>query len=118
MEAVFKTILQADDPLELTDQECMHVPVIELPETAPAGEMFALTVKVGRAPHVMGPGHYIQFIDLYAGETFLSRVTFTPTAARPKITQYMVLEESAKLRAVAFCSLHGFWAAERWISVA
>jgi desulfoferrodoxin (superoxide reductase-like protein) len=65
----------------------------------------------------MTAGHYIQFVDLYADQTFLARVTFTPTAPRPKVTFFIELTESTTLRAVAFCNLDGFWESKRWIRV-
>ena len=117
MDAKFKNILRVTDPAHLTEIEQLHAPIIELPGTVAAGEMFAVTVKIAKYPHVMEAGHYIQFIDLYADQIFLSRVTFTPTAPRPKITFFIELSESTTLRAVAFCSLDGFWESRRWIRV-
>ncbi len=117
MEATYKSVLRVADPASLTDVEQSHAPVIEVPGTVAAGEMFAITVKIAKYPHVMEPGHYIQFIDLYADQTFLSRVTLTPTAPRPKITFFVELSESTTLRALSFCNLEGFWESKRWIRV-
>lgn len=117
MEATFKNVLRVIDPANLTEVEQLHVPVIEAPGIVTAGEMFAVTVKVAKYPHVMEAGHHIQFLDLYADQTFLSRVTFTPTAPRPKITFFVDLSESTTLRAIAFCNLHGFWESKRWVRV-
>jgi superoxide reductase len=117
MKGVFKSVLCVADPAHLTECEQVHVPVIELPSVVPAGEMFPVTVKVGKCPHVMEAGHHIQFIDLYADQTFLSRVTFTPTAPKPKMTYFLVLNESTTLRAVSFCNLDGFWESKHWIRV-
>jgi superoxide reductase len=74
--------------------------------------MFPVTVKVGQAPHPVETTHYIQFIDLYAGPTFLSRITLTPTLPKPKATFFLVLDEPVNLRAVSFCNQHGFWESE------
>lgn len=117
MEPTFKNVLHVADPANLTESEQVHVPVIEVPGTVTAGEMFAVTVKIAKYPHVMEAGHYIQFVDLYADQTFLSRVSFTPTAPRPKITFFIDLSDSTTLRAVAFCNLHGFWESKHWIRV-
>jgi superoxide reductase len=117
LESTFKSVLRVIDPANLTEVEQVHVPVFELPGTVVAGEMFAVTVKVSRHPHVMEAGHYIQFIDLYADQTFLSRVAFTPTAPRPKVTLFVELSESTTLRAIAFCNLDGFWESKHWIRV-
>ena len=113
----YKDVLRVVDPAHLTEVEQLHVPVIEAPGIATAGEMFAITVKVGKYPHVMEAGHFIQFVDLYADQTFLSRVTFTPTAPRPKLTLFVELVESTTLRATVFCNLHGFWESKCWIRV-
>ena len=117
MEGTFKTVLHVADPSSLTEIEQLHAPVIELPGVVAAGEMFAVTVKIATYPHVMEDGHYIQFVDLYADHTFLSRVTFTPTSPKPKVTLFLELSESTTLRAVAFCNLDGFWESKRWIRV-
>jgi len=117
MEGVFKRILHAADPAHLTGLEQLHVPVIEPPDFVAPGEMFPVTVKVGRVPHEMQPGHYVQFVDLYAGDTFLARASFTPLAPKPKITCYLVLNESTSLRAIAFCNHDGFWESECWVNV-
>ena len=115
MQGTFKAVLRVADPAHLTESEQVHVPVIESARTISAGEMFPVTVKVGEYPHVMQAGHYIQFVDLYADETFLTRVTFTPTAPKPKVTYLLELHESTTLRAIAFCNLDGFWESKRWI---
>jgi superoxide reductase len=117
VETTFKKVLRVTDPANLTETEQLHVPIIEAPNTAAAGEMFAVTVKVSKYPHVMEAGHYIQFVDLYADQTFLSRVSFTPTAPRPKVTFFVDLTESTTLRATVFCNLHGFWESKRWIRI-
>jgi desulfoferrodoxin-like iron-binding protein len=117
VESTFKNVLRVADPVNLTEIEQLHAPVIEVPAAIAAGEMFAVTVKIAKYPHAMAASHYIQFVDLYADQTFLSRVTFTPTAPRPKVTFFIELTESTTLRAVAFCNLDGFWESKRWVRV-
>jgi len=91
--------------------------VIEAPEDAIAGDMFSVTVKVGKVPHKLQPAHHIQFIDLYAGDALLGRITFTPIALLPKATWFLILDEPTTLRAIAFCNMHGFWESVYWIRV-
>jgi len=117
MEGIFKRILRAADPAHMSVLEQMHVPVIEPPDSVAPGEMFSVTVKVGQVPHEMEPGHYVQFVDLYAGSTFMARASFTPTGPKPKIVYYLALDESTSLRAIAFCNQDGFWESERWINL-
>jgi superoxide reductase len=111
------TVLHVADPSSPTEAEQLHAPVIELPGAVVAREMFAVTIKIATHPHVMEAGHYIQFVDLYADQTFLSRVTFTPTSPKPKVTLFLELNESTMLRAMAFCNLDGFWESKRWVRV-
>ena len=112
VENVFREIRHAWDPANLSEDERVHVPVIEIPDRISFGMMFPVTVKVGQVPHEVVNTHYIQFIDLYAGQTFLSRITFTPTLPKPKATFFLVLDEPVSLRAVSFCNRHGFWESE------
>ncbi len=115
MDEVFREVRRAADPARLTESERKHVPVLESPAEVTPGEMFPVTVKVGQEPHPLDAGHFCQSIDLYADQTLVVRVMFTPTAPMPKFTCYLVLTESATLRAVAFCDLHGFWESTQWV---
>ena len=112
MDDIFREIRHACDPDNPTEEERRHVPVIEVPGGIRAGMMFPVTVKVGQTPHAVDSTHYIQFIDLYAGQTFLSRVSLTPTLLKPKATFFIVLDEPVVLRAISFCNRHGFWESE------
>lgn len=96
-----------------------HVPVITSPEKVKAGEPFTVTIKVGEAPHVMENGHFIQFIDLYCGHIYLSRVDFTAVMTKPDISLSIVLqhEGSRTLRAFSRCNLHGIWEGTREVNV-
>ncbi len=117
MDKVFRQTSRAVDAAHLTVDERRHVPIIEAPEVVPAGELFTVTVKVSELPHPMDMDHYIQFIELYAGQTLLTHVMFTPTLPKPKVTYFLVLDENVTLRAVAFCNRHGFWEADHQIVV-
>jgi len=117
MESVFREIRHVGDPTNMSEEERLHVPLIEIPDSISSGMMFPVTVKVGQAPHVVETMHYIQFIDLYADQTLLSRITFTPTLPKPKATFFLVLDEPVTLRAVSFCNRHGFWEYERVATV-
>src|SRR4030067_1935666 len=96
-----------------------HVPVITSPEKVKAGEPFTVTIKVGEAPHVMENGHFIQFIDLYCGHIYLSRVDFTAVMTKPDVSLSIVLqhEGSRTLRAFSRCNLHGIREGTREVNV-
>ncbi|HHE70978.1 MAG TPA: Neelaredoxin [Chloroflexi bacterium] len=98
-----------------------HVPVIEAPSSAKAGEAFKVTVSVGKEiPHPNTPTHYIAWIDVYfkpQDEKFLYQVAhfdFTghgagPVCTDPQATFAMTVEKPGTIVAVASCNIHGLW---------
>ena len=96
-----------------------HVPVITVPDVIKVGQPFAVTIKVGEAPHVMENGHFIQFIALYSGHIYISRVDITAELSKPEVTLTVVLPHEGKrtLRAFSRCNLHGIWEGTKEINV-
>jgi superoxide reductase len=96
---------------EASDLEKKHMPVITAPKRVKKGEHFEVTVEVGKLlAHPNEPGHFIQFIELYAGETFLARMDFTAKTTCPIMKTCVCLDHAhGKLRAFARCNLHGTW---------
>ena len=96
-----------------------HVPVISLQGDAKVGQPFAVTIKVGEAPHVMENGHFIQFVDLYCGHIYISRVDFTAELNKAEVTLTVVLQHEGKrtLRAFSRCNLHGIWEGTKEVNV-
>lgn len=98
---------------ELTTMAKKHVPVIESPEAVKANEPFIVKVKVSgidgfEHPNVLG--HWINWVELYAGERLISRVEFAPGMCNGyTVTVSVTLNETSKLRARGFCNLHGVW---------
>jgi superoxide reductase len=94
-----------------TDLEKKHLPIITAPKKVRKGERFEVTVEVGKlVPHPNEPGHFIEFIELYAGDTYLARMDFTPKTTWPIMKVCVCLEhEHGKLRAFERCNLHGTW---------
>jgi superoxide reductase len=90
-----------------------HVPVIEAPDMVKAGEAFTVKVKIGGIDGVEHPNtlsHWINWLELYAGERLISRVDFTPEMCDGYVVSLNVtLQESATLIARGFCNLHGVW---------
>ncbi|NLM96092.1 MAG: desulfoferrodoxin [Halanaerobiaceae bacterium] len=97
------------DPENKTVHEQKHVPFIQAPEKVKKGEYFQVSIKMGEGiDHPMEPGHFIQYVDLYADYYHLERVNFTPeTKAEAVLT--IKLEKSCTLRAFELCNLHGQW---------
>lgn len=108
---LFCGVNKVEDPENMTDLQKKHLPVISAPESVKKGECFAVTIEVGK--HLAHPnerGHYVHFVELYADETFLGRVDFTPVTTCPTAQLCVQLEHiHEKLRAFGFCNLHGVW---------
>lgn len=106
-----------ENPDELTTLEKKHIPVIDAPDKVKKGEFFEVTLKMGpEIEHPVEPGHFIQYVDLYANYYHLGRAHFTPEM-KPEVTFRIKLEESCTLRAYELCNLHGQWEAAKDIEV-
>ena len=107
------------DPDDLAELERKHLPVITAPDEVKKGECFEVTVEVGKLlAHPNERGHYIHFVELYADETYLGRVDFTPVNTCPVAKFCVSLDHiHAKLRAFEWCNLHGTWEGDLSIGV-
>ena len=107
------------DPESMTELEKKHVPVITAPSSIRKGECFEVIVEVGKLmPHPNEPGHHIEFIELYAGHTYLARMDFTAKMTGPTMKVYVVLDHiHGELRAFEHCNLHGIWEGDVEIEV-
>ncbi len=114
MRHLFSGVNRAHDPQNLTDLERKHIPAVACPPQVAVGERFAVTVEVGGSPAPFGDrGHFIEFIDLYADETYLARVSLTAATTTPRVSLTVCLSAPAeRLRAFARCNLHGVWVGE------
>lgn len=109
-EDLFCGVNRAAKKEEMTDLEKKHTPIIEAPARASEGEFFDVGIEVGKLlKHPNENAHFIQWVELYSGDTFITRVEFTPRIAEPKVTLPVKLEHVHALRAVARCNLHGTW---------
>ncbi len=92
----------------MTDLEIKHTPVIESPIKVKKGEHFEVQVEVGK--HMKHPNenaHYIEWIELFSGETFLARVDLVPRLTEPKVKFVVALDHAHQLIAKERCNLHG-----------
>ncbi len=110
-------VVQSDKDTD--DLAKKHLPVITAPDSVNKGECFEVTVEVGKLKdHPSEPGHFIQFIELYADDTYLSRMDFTAKTTCPTMKACVALEHShGKLRAYERCNMHGTWEYEKEIEV-
>ncbi len=107
------------DREHMTDLEKKHQPVISAPKSVKKGECFEVTVEVGKLmEHPNEPGHYIEFVELYADHTYLSRIDLTARRTCPIMKTCISLDHThGKLRAFAHCNLHGTWEGQSEIEV-
>jgi superoxide reductase len=110
-EDIFCGVNTAENAEHASDLEKKHLPVISAPERAKKGECFEVTVEVGKLKeHPNEPGHFIQFVELYADDTYLARMDFTAKTTCPIMKTCVSLDNTyEKLRAFERCNLHGTW---------
>ena len=118
-EDIFCGVNVVKDPENMTDLEKKHLPIITAPNSVKKGEYFEVMVEVGKLmAHPNEPGHHIEFIELYAGHTYLARMDFTAKTTCPTMKVCVELERNyGKLRAFEHCNLHGTWESDADIEV-
>jgi superoxide reductase len=116
---IFCGVNTPHNPDQASDLEKKHLPVITAPQSVKSGECFEVTVEVGKLlQHPNEPGHFIQFIELYAGDTYLTRMDLTAKTTCPTMKTCLSLDHAhGKLRAFTRCNLHGSWEYEVDIKV-
>jgi len=101
---------KSENAEEMNDLEKKHTPVIEAPSKVKKGEPFEVFVEVGRhMEHPNENGHYIEWIELYSGDTFLARLELIPRLTEPKAKFVVALDHAHPLIAKDRCNLHGLW---------
>ena len=101
---------KSTDVAEMSDLEKKHTPVISAPEKVKKGETFDVVVEVGK--HMAHPNenaHFIEWIELYSGDTFLARTDLVPRLTDPKVKLAIALDHQHPLTAKIRCNLHGVW---------
>ncbi len=102
--------VQSTDISEMSDLEKKHTPVIEAPRTVKKEESFIVTIEVGKLlTHPNENGHFIEWIELYSGDTFLARVDLVARLTSPKVSFTVALDHEHSLVARAHCNMHGVW---------
>ena len=107
------------DTSNLNDLEKKHTPVIGAPDTVKKNEPFEVRVEVGKLlAHPNEPGHFIEWVELYCGDTFLGRVGYSGGVSYPTATFKIVLSHAhGPLKVWAKCNLHGLWETIKGIKV-
>lgn len=101
------------DQKKLSDPEKKHLPVIEAPDNVKKDEDFEIDVCVGGidgVKHPNEPGHFIEWVELYCGDTFLGRASYSGGTSYP-VAKFKVKLSHAHgpLKAWSKCNLHGIW---------
>lgn len=92
-----------------------HSAFVHAADTAKKGEKFVVKVKVGdEYVHPDDFDHYIKYVQLWNGETFLAETHFVPGVlgnqpGHVEVDFYIVPQKSLKLVAMAYCTKHGLW---------
>ncbi len=108
---LFTGVNHPADPDNLTDLEKKHLPVLTVPQSVKAGECFEVSIEVGKLlAHPNEHAHFIEFIELYADDTYLARVDLTAGTTCPSVKLCVALPGCiGELRAYQRCNLHGVW---------
>ena len=113
-----------------------HAPVIECPDQVKAGEIFEVTVGLGKEiAHPNTTEHHISYITLYfhpEGKPFSHQVghfEFSahgestagpnegPVYTHHQVTTALKIDKPGTLYALALCNIHGLWESSREIAV-
>ena len=95
-----------------------HSAFVHASDSATKGESFVVKVKVGdEYAHPDDFDHYIKYIQLWNGETFLAEAHFPPgtlgnMAGHVEVDFHIVPQKNLKLVAMAYCTKHGLWQSE------
>lgn len=113
-----------------------HVPVIDCPDSAKAGEAFSVSATVGKEiSHPNTTEHHISWIELYfkpdddkftyhlASSQFMAHGAAVkganegPAYTDPSVTSAVKLGSSGTIIAMSYCNIHGLWESSKKVSV-
>lgn len=102
-----------------------HTPFIQAPDEVKAGEVFEVTVIVGKeVPHPNTWEHHIKWVQVFVEEegraynpVHVATFDMGPTYGEPKVTFRMKLQKDSKIWVLSYCNLHGLWEASRKVKI-
>jgi superoxide reductase len=113
-----------------------HVPVIECSDQVKVGEVFAVTVTIGKEiAHPNTTEHHIRWIALYfhpEGDKFtyeVGRFEFNahgesvqganqgPVYTHHMVSAAMKIDKPGMLHALSFCNIHGLWESKKEVGL-
>ncbi|MFC1508092.1 desulfoferrodoxin family protein [Candidatus Omnitrophota bacterium] len=109
------------DAKNLVDLEKKHLPVIDAPAKVKKDEVFEINIKIGGTDGIEHPneaGHFIEWLELYCGDTFLGRSSYSGGASYG-IAKFKIKLSHAHspLKVRAKCNLHGVWIGTKEIDI-
>lgn len=91
------------DHIHGTEGSEKHAPIIDIQNNE-------TNVQVGLQLHPMAPEHRIEWIALTDGERVeIQKLGLTT----PPVVNFSKMSDKQKLRAYAFCNIHGLWLSEK-----
>ncbi len=107
-----------EDPEQMSALEKKHAVIIDAPDSVKSGEKFEATIKVGEHKnHPNELSHFIEWMELYVGDTFLARLDLSPEKTDYVMKATVQLDHAHPIRGRAKCNLHGIWESEKEIEV-
>jgi superoxide reductase len=99
--------------------EQSHEVIISAPPAIQRNMPFEVTIEVGTPEiHANTRDHFIEWIEVYSGSSFILRVNLSESLSVPKITVPLTIRNtSTMLRVWLQCNRHGIWEGSREISV-
>lgn len=97
------TDMEILDSTHGTEGSEKHAPIIEFNQNG-------TEVQVGLQLHTMEPEHRIEWVALTDGERVeIQRLGLTT----PPVVKFSKMDSKGKVRAYAFCNIHGLWQSEK-----
>ncbi len=93
------------------EAEVKHVPAITVSKKCgliPEIPCFDIFVRIGKTMHPMEEKHFIQFIECYQNDKYISRVELKPMAVNPAAC-FHLKNGAGKITIVENCNIHGYW---------
>jgi superoxide reductase len=72
-----------------------------------------IIVRIGATLHPMEQKHFIQFVDCYLDQKYITRIAFTPAVSPAACIHIKTPGRTVTI--VENCNLHGYWKAESLI---
>lgn len=100
-------VIDLDGADDFAKKHTPHIVVDERDGTS------TVTVALGHyVAHPNQPDHFIQWIEISANGNAIARFDLSPVATSPVVSTVVNLYAGTTVRAIAYCNLHGLWAAE------